>query len=85
MIKLLPALAFVALAAPALAQATPAPAEKVAYTCYYSASGKLTTAKPAEGTPVPRYFVTTGRGGDQAWAYGIKSVDGHECPARVRN
>ena len=76
-----------AVAMPALAQTTPdsQPVEKVAYTCWYNASGKLTGAKPAEGTPVPSSFVPTGRGGDRAWAYGIKSTDGHECPARVRN
>jgi hypothetical protein len=81
MMKFTPALFLIALAAPALAQ-TAAP-EKVAYTCWYNTSGKLTAAKPAEGKPAPGNFVTTGRGGDQAWAYGIKSADGHECPARV--
>ncbi len=78
------ALVFAALAAPTLAQS--APAEKVPYVCFYNAAGKFTFAKPAEpGTPANGNFVTTGRGGDQAWAYGVRSVDGTDCPKRVRS
>lgn len=81
-----PALMLLAMSVPALAQSTPAaPAEKVVYICYYNAAGKFTSSKPAEGKIVPGTFVTTGRGGDHAWVYGIKSTDGNDCPTRVRN
>ena len=78
-----PAVLALALLAPAVAQSTPEP---VAYICYYNAAGKFTSAKPAEpGKVVPANFQTTGRGGDQALTYGIKSVDGSDCPKRVRS
>lgn len=84
-----PALVFLTLAAPALAQSSPASAPAgtpVAYVCYYNAAGKFTSAKPAaEGQIVRGSFQTTGRGGDTAWVYGLKSIDGSDCPKRVRN
>lgn len=81
-----PAFVVLAMSVPALAQSTPAtPAEKVAYTCYYNAAGKLTSAKPADDKIARGSFVPTGRGGDQAWVYGIRSTDGSDCPTRVRN
>lgn len=82
-----PALVLFAAMAPALAQSAPAaPAEKIAYICFYNAAGKFTSAKPAaEGKTVRGEFVSTGRGGDQAWVYGVKSTDGSDCPTRVRN
>ena len=78
-----------AVAAPAFAQATPdqttpATAEKAAYICWYNQAGSLTSAQIVPSGKVPRNFVITGRGGDKSWAYGLNSVDGKDCPVRVR-
>jgi hypothetical protein len=83
MSKFVAAALVLAFAAPALAQSA-APAEKVAYVCWYNAAGKFTSATKATSVEGPRTFTTTGRGGDQAWAIGIKSVDGADCPKQVR-
>lgn len=87
MLKFLPALLVVALAAPAFAQSQPAPAagEKVPYACWYNGAGKLTGATPTQTLVPQQVFTSTGRGGDHAWMYGIHSTDGRDCPAHVRS
>jgi hypothetical protein len=77
-------LVLLAVAAPALAQSAPqatARSEKALYTCWYSDEGKLTGVTPAAAGEIPHYLQLTGRGGDKAWAYAIRSADGHDCPA----
>lgn len=83
MSKFAAAFLLAAFAAPALAQSA-APAEKVAYICWYNSAGKLTSATKATTAEGPRNFTSTGRGGEQAWAKGIKSVDGADCPKQVQ-
>lgn len=73
-----------ALAAPAFAQTAPAAGEKTPYVCWYNQSGKLTSAQAFPNSRAPQAFISTGRGGDKTWAYGLKSVDGKDCPAQVR-
>lgn len=73
-----------AFAAPAFAQTAPAAGEKTPYVCWYDQTGKLTSAQAVQESKAPRQFVSTGHGGDKSWVYGMYSVDGKDCPARVR-
>lgn len=84
--KKLSALAlFLAVATPALAQNSSQQtaqndSQSGIFTCWYSSAGKLTGAQPTNADVRVHNVVLTGRGGDQAWAYAIRSTDGHECP-----
>ncbi len=84
MFKFATVVALAALAAPAFAQTAPAEGEKTPYICWYNQAGELTSAQAVPSGKVPRTFITTGRGGEKSWAYGINSVDGKDCPAHVR-
>ena len=81
--------AALAFAAPALAQSNSEQhqadnsAQTGVITCWYSDSGKFTSAGPAERDEHLRYLYLTGRGGNQAWAYAIRSTDAQDCPRRT--
>lgn len=78
--------AVLAFSAPALAQSNSQQtqadnsSENGVITCWYSDSGKFTGASPAERDEHLRYLYLTGRGGNHAWAYAIRSSDAQDCP-----
>jgi len=84
--KLFAIAAVLAFAAPALAQSNSQQhqadnsAQTGVITCWYSDSGKFTSAGPADRDEHLRYLYLTGRGGNQAWAYAIRSSDAQDCP-----